>query len=86
MGKQIKNLVGKRFGRLKVINLSDQRNKFGHIMWNCLCDCGNYHTTSRTHLENGTKSCGCLALETRRKIKHGDNRVNKRTRENSKRD
>ena len=38
----IKNLVGKKFGKLTVIKLSEKRNPTNNkILWECLCDCGN---------------------------------------------
>ena len=38
------NLVGKRFGKLEVIGLSDKRGSRGARtvpLWECKCDCGN---------------------------------------------
>ena len=60
------NLVGMRFGELVVTSQSSQRGNTGQIRWNCLCDCGNQHTTSGDSLRGGkSKSCGC-----RRKTPH----------------
>lgn len=57
------DLVGKRFGRLVVVSLSEKRCS-GEKMWNCLCDCGNTLLVSTGHLTSGhTRSCGCLARE-----------------------
>jgi hypothetical protein len=59
----IKNLVGKRFGRLSVINMTDQR-RHRNVVWRCLCDCGNYKYTTGILLKSGnTSSCGCLSKE-----------------------
>lgn len=56
------NLVGKRFGKLIVLNATDQRTNKGNQMWECLCDCGNKCLVSTNHLQTGnTKSCGCLS-------------------------
>lgn len=57
------DLIGKRFGRLTVIERV--KSKGNYAMWKCLCDCGNY-TDSRTgDLMKGRKSsCGCLQKET----------------------
>lgn len=55
------NLVGRKFGRLRVIANS---NRKGFVV--CKCDCGNIHEvricnlTSKNH---GTKSCGCYRKE-----------------------
>ena len=57
---KLKDLTGQRFGRLVAISLSG-RNKHGHILWRCLCECRNYTVVPQGHLSSGhTKSCGCL--------------------------
>jgi len=59
----LKDLTGKRFGRLVVIKI-EKVGKNGGIKWACKCICGNevivagYRLTSRH-----TKSCGCLKKE-----------------------
>lgn len=55
-------LTGKRYGKLVVIRkLSSSRG--GSVLWECLCDCGNYHQASTRHLNRRGKhvvrSCGC---------------------------
>ncbi len=63
-----KDLSGKRFGRLTVIDLSSSEN--GILHWRCVCDCGNEKITTATSLSEGhVQSCGCLQRESR--IKHG---------------
>lgn len=58
------DLVGKRFGRLTVVSLSDKRGKYGMLYWNCLCDCGNKVVTSSSNLKSGhSTSCGCITAE-----------------------
>lgn len=58
MGKKIE-LAGKKFNRLTVLNEAN-RTKFGHICWECLCDCGNKVIVQSDRLIRGvTKSCGC---------------------------
>lgn len=65
MGKRI-DLVGKRFGRLTVIRLSDVKDNRNTRKWECLCDCGNICYVTTTLLNKGnTKSCGCLYNDTR---------------------
>lgn len=68
-----KDLSGKRFGRLLVLNVS-QRKQGVHILWVCRCDCGK-RTTKTAHglLHGTTRSCGCLYKESRGKaqLKHG---------------
>ena len=61
MPPKIKDLTGKKFGKLTVLNMSKERNDKNKIMWDCICDCGNLHTTSGECLRSHrTKSCGCL--------------------------
>lgn len=62
--RNIKSLVGLRFGRLEVINMLDER-KNGVIQYICRCDCGNMSIVSATALRgtHATRSCGCLAVE-----------------------
>jgi len=58
------DLTGKRFGRLVILNKSIQRGNKGQIKWDCICDCGNYHTVTGESLRSGrSKSCGCLRKE-----------------------
>lgn len=55
----IKELKGKRFGDLTVIDIA-KSGKYRGIVWNCLCDCGNLCQAYGGHLRDGTrKSCGC---------------------------
>ena len=57
---ELKDLTGKRFNRLLVIDRSknDRNNK---PTWNCLCDCGKSIIVCGMSLNKGeTQSCGCL--------------------------
>lgn len=55
--------VGKTFDRLTVIELAG-RNRFGHMLANCICSCGNKWTCEVANLWSGnTGSCGCLHRE-----------------------
>lgn len=61
--------VGKRFGRLLVIE------RLPKYFAKCKCDCGKVHKVFIGSLNSGaTRSCGCLLVETTRKrsFKHGD--------------
>lgn len=58
--KNIHDLKGERFGKLKVLEMTDER-KQGSVIWKCQCDCGNIVKVSSRNLAYGdTKSCGCL--------------------------
>ena len=55
-----KNLIGKQFGHLTVIKLTDKRYSNGGVGWLCECDCGNKIIVRSGNLIRGkTRSCGC---------------------------
>lgn len=56
-----KNLVGQKFGKLTVVELLEDSNKFGRRVYKCKCDCGNeINVPSNSLIEYHTLSCGCL--------------------------
>ena len=60
---KIKDLTGRRFGKLTVVGLSDERTKRGQAKWIAKCDCGNTVIVNSWDLLGGrTRSCGCLAI------------------------
>lgn len=62
--KRFVNLVGKKFGKLSVVEESPIRSNHKSIMWKCLCDCGNTTYVETHSLKDGrTKSCGCYLTE-----------------------
>lgn len=58
MKSRIKDMTGKKVGRLKVIKLSDERTSDGSAKWECVCDCGALTTggapieTIKTYIQN----------------------------------
>jgi len=57
----VKNLVGKKFGKLAVIAEEEKRSKAGRVIWTCQCDCGNICSVESNRLTTyNTTSCGCL--------------------------
>ena len=55
------SLIGKIFGKLKVIEELSEKDKYGYRQWKCLCECGNITISNTNALNNGKKlSCGCL--------------------------
>ncbi|MGH1280534.1 hypothetical protein [Bacillus basilensis] len=67
-----KDYTGKRYGKLSVVSREVKNNR---SYYKCLCDCGEYVITRSDSLTSGkTKSCGCLSVETNRKVhsKHKD--------------
>lgn len=60
----LRDLAGKRFGRLIVIAYA------GNAKWSCVCDCGAHCVVRGSHLRRGqTRSCSCLQKE--RATTHG---------------
>ena len=58
------DLIGKKFGKLEVVGMSEKRGNRKQIKWNCICDCGNTHIVTGESLREGkSKSCGCLRKE-----------------------
>lgn len=60
-----KPYIGKRFGRLTVIDYAGTAKELGKTgkqnYWKCVCDCGKETIVGQTELQTGeTQSCGCL--------------------------
>lgn len=60
-GQNIVDKTGERYGRLKVISMSDKRSG-RKTFWNCICDCGNEKVVRSDSL-GSIRSCGCLKKE-----------------------
>lgn len=53
--------IGKKYGQLKILEFVD-RDKHGHMIFDCVCDCGKIIPVKCYSLiTNNTKSCGCTA-------------------------
>lgn len=75
----INDIIGKRIGKLVVLQYSRKEGKSHCYL--CKCDCGNIIEVRRSALINDkTKSCGCTRIETNIAIKESqkDNRYSKR--------
>lgn len=60
---RLHNLVGRRYGRLKVVSF--ERLNGRKVFWRCTCDCGGTTVVAASSLQSGnTRSCGCLMRET----------------------
>ena len=86
-----KDIVGRRYGRLVVSDQYKQHPREGRkssrTKWLCRCDCGNEVWVHRSSLwKGGTKSCGCLWIDTMRieKGRAAANRVLRRYKFDSK--
>lgn len=57
-------MIGKKFGKLTVIEECEERDNHNKIMYTCKCDCGKITIVNGNNLRVGnTKSCGCLNHE-----------------------
>ena len=66
-GRKAENLTGRVYGRLTVLERTDNRKS--QVMWKCRCSCGNITVASSQELTMGLKkSCGCLRKESGRKM------------------
>lgn len=60
--EEIDKELGKKYGRLKVIEII--KPKKGLTKWRCKCDCGNEYIGIGKNIKYGNiKSCGCIAKE-----------------------
>ena len=67
--KKVIDMVGRRFGRLIVIEEAGRKRK--EVTWKCKCDCGAETVVTGYYLRSGhTQSCGCLIKDSKT-IKHG---------------
>lgn len=58
--KRDTNLLGRKFGRLKVVKKTD-RKQYGKNVWVCECDCGGTIELNASTIKSGnTRSCGCF--------------------------
>lgn len=58
-------LQSQRFSSL-VVREEVEKNKYGHRMWLCDCDCGNQHIVATSGLTSGRcTSCGCINRKNR---------------------
>jgi len=56
-----KNLVGKKFGELEVLERTEKRSRDYKVIYRCRCSCGAEVEKIGKYLKNGdTRSCGCI--------------------------
>lgn len=54
------SIIGKKFHKVSVVSVAGKTLQ-GHIVYDCLCECGTHFIGRKYDLENeNTKSCGCL--------------------------
>jgi hypothetical protein len=61
MSAPIKDITGKRIGRLVALFATNKRER-GSVVWNMQCDCGNKKELSSRSL-HAVQSCGCLRMD-----------------------
>ena len=69
MDIKIKDVTGKKFGRLTVLSYSHTTKRRSY--WNCKCDCGNECLRSLDNLHDRS-SCGCIRKESYKNAKSKD--------------
>lgn len=63
------DIQGRRFGRLVAVKITSKRHH-NKVVWLCRCDCGlECEIIAGSLISGNTRSCGCLAIESR--TKHG---------------
>lgn len=59
-GNRYKDITGQKFNKLTAIRPTFKKENNGSMIWECICDCGNYTLATYTNLKRGhKKSCGC---------------------------
>ena len=59
-----KDLIGQKFGKLKVIKKLGAITTRIDIFWECKCECGNMTNVTTGNLTHGfIKSCGCISRD-----------------------
>ena len=79
--------INKKYGKLTILSFAEPtiyfyKSQMKVYKVNCICDCGNLHTTDLQCLKRGKGiSCGCWNKESAkiRATKHGLSQVNKKT-------
>ena len=63
------DLTNQKFGKLTALYPTEERSKDSRVIWQCICDCGNYIKVNTHDLQgNRTTSCGCLKSKGELKI------------------
>ena len=65
------NLVGNKYGKLKVVDLSHLKGN--KVYWLCVCDCGNQKSIYQNSLigKGKVSSCGCSRIGKFTSLSHG---------------
>lgn len=75
-GNKVKDLKGKIFGRLKVLEFSHNLGAGKGAVWKCSCTCGNFKLLrAKVLLGGNSRSCGCLAKEFQKRKRKSNEEV-----------
>lgn len=56
------DVTGQRFAMLTALYPTEERSRYGSVMWHCRCDCENEIDVPLKRLRySGQISCGCMA-------------------------
>jgi 5-methylcytosine-specific restriction endonuclease McrA len=73
--KKVEIKEGQVYNRLTVVNYAG-KGKQGHLLYNCLCECGRYKiVTGSSLIRDENQSCGCLKSENTHRL--GKSRIGK---------
>lgn len=79
VNSNIKDITGRRFGRLLVLRFSHIGDRWKVAYWYCQCDCGGVCVVAGKHLRSlKIQSCGCLVSEKIAKVNYKHGRSSKR--------
>lgn len=57
---RIKEMIGRRYGKLIILDINEKISQDNEYYWKCKCDCGKEITVKTHNLTMGyTNSCGC---------------------------
>ena len=77
MNSRVKDIIGKKFGKLTVVSFVETKRK--HSFWNCSCKCGNEKVIRADSLTTGrATSCGCAPHGPKQKYRVSTRGENKR--------
>ena len=67
--KNVKDILGQRFGKLVVLARSDKKTNSRNVYWDCRCDCGKIESIQGTFLNTG-KYQACSECRKQERLTH----------------
>ncbi len=69
MAAAVRDIAGRRFGRLTAICIVGRSDRNRGVLWQCQCDCGAFRAARGGDLRSGhILSCGCMRHDKRKDI------------------